>query len=108
MASERELILAKREGFVEACRRVGNIYLSTEQLNELARRAFPLPKVTRLRTISWWSGAGSRSRTYRFDDGKFMYRDAINQEWRTSTWNAKDIGMLYDLMTNPMEEVDGE
>jgi len=102
MASERELILAKREGYVSGIKEWSGV--SDSYCADMAKRKFPLPKVTKPREIEmmWWG-----PRRYRFVDGKFWY-SMDKGDWNPSTMTTTDITNLYELIANPTEEVDGE
>ena len=98
--TERDLILAKREGArvalftpVSGC--------TAQQAIDTANRLFPLPKVTRPRVV-----AGLRAQ-YKVVDGVVHGRSNASFDWRVSaSIHVDDVVRVANLLANPTEEVD--
>ncbi len=106
MSSNKDVILAQREGFVAGMRAGSHGQLNFKVCWAEAERLFPIPKITRPRTIDGLLGCRNTNRSYRFVDGVFMYSDTGDGRWHKSQWTPADIARLHDLMINPTEEVE--
>ena len=98
--TERDLILAKREGYVRHCLQM---LMSKQYAETDAALLFPLPKVTRPRVVRREDGCELR-----------LFGTELQFRWRNDEWKCYN-GMcvdeinrsaLLDLLANPTEEVD--
>lgn len=106
--TERDLVLAKREGFVE-----GNG--SMVFLDPCARAAirYPLPKVTRPRVVKDVKLSSRLSFNFRVKKGVLRWESPGQGDWTAfDLWLDDDhpiIGPVWaDLLANPTEEVEDD
>lgn len=125
--TERDLVLAKREGYVDC--RVTHGYRdvhSREVYGEEARKRYPLPKVTRPRVVQDELGDSGHPVWFRVSaGGGIEYQlSSCGGQWYTigrllnvsSAWPRDDVsatqqmtrweGIWADLRVNPTEEVE--
>ena len=105
--TERDLVLAKREGYARHCVAVcGN----TKNATELAARTYPLPRVTRPRV---WVDPNGDTR-FQVVDGVLFGKDfEEDEEWLPVDSYAFNVTpervvAWADLFANPTEEVDDD
>jgi hypothetical protein len=100
--TERDLVMAKREGYTRNCSNSHCALCATR-----AKELFPLPKITRPRRLK--DSTGTR---WRFNEGRLECFD--NSIWTEGPFytmaTPERIRIWYDLLENPTEEVedDGE
>ena len=105
--TERDLILAKREGArvalftpVSGC--------TAQQAIDTANRLFPLPKVTRARVVR--AKVGPFGFDWRLVKNTLEYANPEEEDWepyKVERGEWADIAkILNDLLANPTEEVD--
>ena len=110
--TERELILAKREGYMRHCEKFC-ARINKEEANVSAVVEYPLPKVTRPRVVK--DSVGMEFRFIADNQPPLVeWRNTLTEEklWRVSTVcngvavNAERAKLWADLVANPTEEVD--
>lgn len=111
--TERDLILAKREGYVRHCNEACGQW-SEHAMQKFAESAYPLPKVTRARVVKdpmdgsgWAVKDGMLQWTY--DATARMCIIAVFDEpafWSKYRPTPARIRLWADLLANPTEEVD--
>lgn len=115
--TEREAVLREREAFDNGatCARLALQCKQASQrsLEEIAKRDYPLPKITRPRVVRDFSL--DTTREFRVVDGVIQARDIgrLNQEWGTEGlrgWkvDAAVIRTFADLLANPTEEIEDD
>ena len=100
--TERDLILAKREGYMRHCEKFC-ARINKEDANVSAVVEYPLPKVTRPRVVRRADGC-----ELRLSGTELQYRRPGN-EWYTYNGmyiDENNRSALLDLLANPTEEVD--
>lgn len=105
----REKVLLQREAFVAGAGHVRDVYRlnitagTTRADNAAAAEAYPMPTVTRDRTVD------HHGLTYRCKDGVLEYRHA-HGDWESSANTVadfgSDIGKIADLILHPTETVE--
>lgn len=114
--TERDLVLAKREGYV-ACRREHGYLDAVGVYQREAARKYTLPKVTRPRVVN----SKDTPMKYRIRDGVIERAFKGTDNWHRSTWNDSplfvtdlhagdvcDLAAIVDVLANPTEEVEDD
>jgi len=99
--TERDLILAKREGYVRHCLQM---LMSKQYAETDAALLFPLPKVTRPRVVQRKDGC-----ELRLFGTELQFRLGNDDSWKCYNGMYVDETnrlALLDLLANPTEEVD--
>ena len=102
--TERDIVLAKREGWVRHCVALcGN----REDAEKYAAREFPLPRVTRPRVVV---GPSPRTWNWKFEAGAYWFRATGHGSWERAnpSWEPDPelVTLWADLLANPTEEVE--
>jgi hypothetical protein len=101
--TERDLVMAKREGWVaseNAASREECYGFCRHEAEMRAAEAFPLPKVTRPRVVTRGQSQ------FRVENGVVMARLSNAEGWRESAFHTAEwVRTLADLLANPTEEV---
>lgn len=102
--TERDLILAKREGFSKHCQHTCKV--SKDFADREAAAEYPLPKVVRLRVVL----DEERQEEWSLDRTVFMSRDSGSKFWTRAVGlvqvTPSRVRVWADLLANPTEEVD--
>ena len=110
--TERDLVLAKREGFKDGAEVVfthfgcslGSVAgVRWRGSGPLAVERYPLPRVTRPRVVTLGCG-----HEYRICDGRLEWRTHENGSWMTLHNIAHMMDELRHLLAHPTEEVDDD
>lgn len=104
--TERDVILAKREGFVKHC--LQTCSASKDFAEREAAVEYPLPKVTRARVIR--RKVGHFGFDWRLVKNTLEYANPGEEDWepyRPEKGEWADVAaILNDLLANPTEEVE--
>lgn len=100
--TDREKQLLRREGYVAAVRESGGCALA-DTAQRWAAEKFPLPKVTRPRTVLDPRGIFA---AFRVIEGAIQYRQNGSTQWHDYVVDESRIRVWYDLLECPTEEVE--
>lgn len=100
--TDREKVLAQREGYIVALRSA--TFLSNETIARDAEKVFPLPKVTRRREVKLPGGVRYRVAS----DGVSLEYSSGGIYWQRSDRKRDSIAALLSLFDTPDELVDVE
>lgn len=119
--TEREMVLAKREAWSRAMRDFGfgGIRpLGWRGIDAEAKRAYPLPAITRPRIVRAQEDGVLAALEYRVIDGEIEWRRAVSEfelpeEWhsvqqRPLHLTAFRVRLAADLLANPNETVEAD
>lgn len=104
--SERELVLARREGFIRAIWGNAPSPRMPEWIERDAKATFPLPKRRVPKVVP---DPGGSPTEFRSIDGKLEYRNTRDSEWYPYNISPARIRVWHDLLTEPdiFEDDDG-